>query len=74
MIDVLLIIILFNNYITKSIIIFQLWNPALKFELVVGPPMFVMKILITVFTGVGVAIWVLEIVSILSMILALNQK
>ena len=41
----------------------QMWNPNLQYELVVGPPMFIMKILIAVFTFIGTVMWLLELVS-----------
>ena len=41
----------------------QMWNENMQYELVVGPPVFVMKILITGFTAVGTVMWALELVS-----------
>ena len=41
----------------------QMWDDNLRFELVVGPPMYILRILIAVFTCLGVAMWLLELVS-----------
>ena len=50
----------------------QLWDGNLKYELVVGPPMFVMKILLTVFTTIGTIAWIFELVNILLSLLILS--